>query len=153
MGKEKVESDEIQPTFEEIKVHPENYLQVFVITRKRIVKTNYVLAKNKEFSLQDDSTTYKVDPDRTYLLPRSTGGIIPTSFYKEGKCDPIEIRNKNKGIPANALTLLWNPALYKPLVKFDDKKYSIIVIGLILASIVMYAGTLYFLFVHNGGIL
>lgn len=71
---------------------------------------------------------------------------FPCLYYNEKFNKPMDFSDKNKGIPSRALNLMWNPTLYRILFTPDNDKTNKIIIIVMIASIIMYAVTLYLKF-------
>lgn len=91
-----------------------------------INQTSFIYEKKK----------YEIDSDLIYLYP-SNNGYIPTLFYVKGNNKPVQLENKNKGIPARALHLLWNHTLYKVLVALESDRTNLIVIILLIVVLLL----------------
>lgn len=109
-------------------------IEVNILTKNKIIHSQMVDIKKTSFLY--DTLTYHIDSDSIYLYP-SNNGYIPTLFYEKNKKEPIRLENKNKGIPARALHLLWNHTLYKELVSLEKDRTNLIIIILLVVVLVM----------------
>lgn len=123
-----------------IKENPENYMQVNIIKKNKMIETFYKYINKKTFTYW--SKDYDIDSKGIILLPRK-GYFIPAIFFREGHKNPVIFDNKNKGIPSRAMTLLYDLRLYRALIKLEEKNINIIliilnIVTLILLSVVIY---------------
>lgn len=134
-------------TFDMIASHPEKYIEIHILKKHRMVEVFHIYATDDKFKYGEgkEEMTYNVKADCIYLFPKKKGLIMPSSFYYYNNANPISFKNENKGIPANALTLLWNPRLFAPLVQPDDSIINLILIGLIIGQMIFLAISDYFL--------
>ena len=130
-----------------VKKHPENYIEINMINRNRMVDNFYILYNKAIFTYRE--TTYNIDEKRIYLLPSKSGFLMLTSFYKEGTEDAKNFKQSNKGITSKALTLLYNERLYLYLLSTDDKKYNFFIAVFCIAILICYGLGAYFVF--SGG--
>ena len=86
---------------------------------------------------------YNIDSKAIFLVPCKKS-FMPTSYYIEGCKKPLEFTNMNRGIPCNALSLLWKYKLYKVLMELEEKNLNFILIVILLASMIMYGVSMYF---------
>lgn len=123
--------------------YPEKYLEINIIHKDnfRLVETVYAFVKDKEF--EHGGKKYNIDSKAIFIIP-SKKSFVQTSYYIEGNPKPILFDEKNKGIPCNALSLLWNYKLYSILMDIDKKELNWILIILLIASLVAYAFGLYY---------
>lgn len=143
-NKDDIEKKLDEINIDDIKKNPEKYIEINMIGENRMV-TNFFIYSHKN-TFKHKNKTYKINPKYTYLIPTSKGYFIPSAFYKEGQQKPRKFNNKNKGIPCNALTLLWDIRLYKLLVKPEDKQLNFILIILSILILIFSGITAYFYF-------
>lgn len=121
--------------------NPEKYLEVNMVGNKNnIIVTFHRYIDDNTFKYK--SKTYNVKADGIVLIPKR-GYFSPTIFYKEGKSNPINFENTNKGIPSRALTLLYDLRLYRTLIQIDKKNVNLILIILNIVSLIMLSAIIY----------
>ena len=130
--------------FKDIQKHPEKYIEVNMIRKDRLVDTFYIFSNKDKFIW--GKKDYDVDPEFVYLIPTTKGYFIPSAFYREGSKKPRSFKNENKGIPCNALSLIYDLRLYVPLVNTENKNLNFFLIIISLAILVLYGITTYFNF-------
>lgn len=128
----------------DVKKNPEQYIEINMVTKSRVVDTFYVRSDRKKFYYKDHD--YNVDEEAIYLLPTKLGLFMPTSHYKEGVYQPRGFRQTNKGITGKALSLLYMEQLYTSLLYSEDLKYNLFIVILSIASLICYGVGCYFLF-------
>lgn len=109
-------------------------IEVNVLTKNKIISTQMVDIKQTSFMYDDFK--YEIDSDSIYLYP-SKNGYIPTLFYVKDNKESLVLENKNEGIPARALHLLWNHTLYKVLVSLENDRTNLIVIILLVVVLLL----------------
>ena len=119
-------------TFDEIEIN--------ILYHKKIITTFILDASEKTFKFEE--TTYNININKAFFYPTDKD-FLPALFYKKNSSDPLVFKNKNDGIPARALHLLWNHRLYKVLVSLDKDRTNLIIIILLLASIFLYGLRMY----------
>jgi hypothetical protein len=134
-----------------IKHSPENHLEINIVKRSRVVDTFAIPIDKKVFHYKDKQ--YKIVEEGIYLLPTKGGLLMPSSFYREGKADPVGFRNTNKGITGKALSLLYMEQLYTSLLYAEDNKYNLFIVILLIACLIAFGVACYFVFMHGGGII
>lgn len=139
---------EAETDIKKIKKNPENYLEINMVKKSRVVDTFYLIVDQKSFKYKN--VKYNINEDVVYLLPMK-GYFVPTCYYKEGTPNPVGFKQKNKGITGKALTLLYKTRLYETLLKVEDSSLNIFVVFLTLILLILYGIGMYFLFFHNGG--
>lgn len=123
--------------------NPENYIEINVIKKIRIVDSFYISSKLKHFKYKD--MEYDIIEEKIYILPTKGNYFMPTSFYYEGDKDPISFKQTNKGITGKALSLLYNSKLYADLFSEDETKYNLFIVVFLMISITAYFIGLYYL--------
>ena len=131
-----------------ISKNPENYIEINFIKKIRIVDSFYIHSNIKEFTY--GKTVYKIDEESIYILPTKKGYFMPTCFYKEEVVNPVNFKQKNKGITGKALSLLYDPKFYDDLFSAEEGKYNLFVVVFLLISIGSFLVGLYF--VLSGGV-
>jgi len=99
-------------------------------------------------SFKHDGKQYNIDNDKVYFTPKIEKKetiYTPSLFYKYNSINPLDIKNKNKGIPARALYLLWNHALYSVIVTFETDKTNKLIILLLAINGILFGIRLYFM--------
>ena len=139
---------EAETDLKKIKKNPEQYLEINMVKKSRVVDTFYLKAEKKHFNYKDKK--YQIDEDVVYLLPMK-GYFVPTCYYKEGTNKPVGFKQKNKGITGKALTLLYKTRLYETLLRVEDNNLNVFIVILTLVLLILYGIGMYFLFFHNGG--
>lgn len=127
--------------------HPDRYIEVNIKGENRIFTNLFIYAKEKQFEYK--RRKYTIDPNCIYVLPKKQG-FIPTIFYKEGDSKPLSFKNTNKGIPARAMSLLWNLRLYRQLVIVEDKNINWLLVVVVLAQCILLGVGIYLRFFHTG---
>lgn len=123
--------------------HPEQYIEINLIKKSRVVDTFFIFADKATFTYKDKK--YNINEEGVYLLPKK-GFFIPTAFYYQNKTDPVGFKETNKGITGKALTLLYKHRLYELLLRVEDNSYNIFVIILSIVTLIVFAVALYFMF-------
>jgi hypothetical protein len=141
-------SKDAETDMKKVKKNPEQYLEINMVKKSRVVDTFFIKAENKTFDYKNKN--YTIDEDVVYLLPMK-GYFVPTCYYKEGTGKPVGFKQRNKGITGKALTLLYKTRLYETLFKVEDNSLNIFIVFLTLILLILYAIGMYFLFFHNGG--
>lgn len=122
-------------------------IEINILQKNKFIHTEIItLTSKKEFEIEEKK--YDVKPECVYLIP-CKNGFMPTSFYIEGNKEPLDLKDKNKGIPSRALHLLWNPILYQELVTPEEDKTNLIIIIMLLAGFVLHGIKLYL--TYGGG--
>lgn len=140
----KDDEDKTKNDEDDIYKNPEKHLEINIIKRDkfRMVETFYQFV-SKEKTFKHDSVEYDIDSKAIFLVPCKKS-FMPTSYYIEGCKKPLEFTNMNRGIPCNALSLLWKYKLYKVLMELEEKNLNFILIVILLASMIMYGVSMYF---------
>jgi hypothetical protein len=133
-----------------IKKSPENYLEINIVKRSRVVDTFAVSIDRKSLTYKDKK--YNITEKFIYLLPTKAGYLMPTSFYKEDREEPVGFLNTNKGITGKALSLLYSEQLYATLLFSEDEKYNLFIVILLIGCLIAFAVGCYFVFFHEGGL-
>lgn len=133
-----------------IRRHPEEFLEINIIKKSRVVDTFAVPIDKRVIHYKKQE--YKITEKFIYLLPTKSGYLMPTSFYKEGHGDPVGFLNTNKGITGKALSLLYTEQLYATLLYSEDEKYNLFIVILLIGCLVAFAVGCYFVFFHQGGL-
>jgi len=133
-----------------IKKSPENYLEINIVKRSRVVDTFAVSIDRKSLTYKDKK--YNITEKYIYLLPTKAGYLMPTSFYKEDREEPVGFLNTNKGITGKALSLLYSEQLYATLLFSEDEKYNLFIVILLIGCLIAFAVGCYFVFFHEGGL-
>ena len=131
----------------QVKKHPENYIEINMVKKIRIVDNFYIEASNKTFDYKDFK--YNIDEESLYLLPTKGGIFIPSCFYYEGTANPTNFKQKNQGITSKALSLLYDEDLYRDLYSGEEGKYNFFIVILSIATLVIFGIGNYYLW--NGG--
>jgi len=134
-----------------IRKNPENYLEINVVKKSRVVDVFCIPVEKKSFHYK--KLKYEVKEDGIYLMPTKTGLLMPSSYYREGNPKPAIFQNTNKGITGRALTLLYKEELYRQILFAEDPKYNIFIVILLIAILICFGIGAYFVFVHGGGII
>lgn len=143
---ESVKEDDLK----EINKNPQDYIEINMVKRIRIVDTFFIKSNIRMFHYK--TVVYQIKEEEVYLLPTKTGFFMPTSFYYENNTYPISFKQTNKGITGKALSLLYNPDLYRDLFSENEAKYNLFIVILLILSIGFYLVGLYFL-VKNWGLI
>jgi len=133
-----------------VKRNPEEYLEINIIKKSRVVDTFAIPIEKKKFHYKEKE--YKIVEDGIYLLPTKGGLLMPSSFYREGRPEPTGFKNTNKGITGKALSLLYMEQLYTSLVYAEDQKYNLFIVILLIACLIAFGIGCYFVFMHGGGL-
>ena len=141
---ESVKDDELK----KISKNPENYIEINFIKKIRIVDSFFIHSNIKEFTY--GIVTYNIDEESIYILPTKKGYFMPTCFYKEEVADPVNFKQKNKGITGKALSLLYDPKFYADLFSGEEGKYNLFVVVMLIVSLSSFLVGLYF--VLSGGV-
>lgn len=123
-----------------VKKNPENYIEINMINKSRMVDNFYIPITRKNFKYRDK--TYSVNEKKIYLLPSKSGFFMLTSFYKEGQRQPKSFENTNKGITSKALSILYNERLYHDLFAPDETKYNFIIAVFSIVCLALYCAGL-----------
>jgi len=118
-------------------------IEVNILSEDKILHSQTIDTENDTFILE--KFEYHLDMKKVFLYP-SKNGFFPVLFYKNKNKEPLEFKNKNKGIPSRALHLLWNHRLYKVLVELENDKTNLIIIILLIANIVAFGIRMYLLY-------
>lgn len=128
--------------------YPENYLEVNIVRKSRVVDNFYIPVDKKQFHYKN--VVYPVKENGIYLMPTKSGLLMPTSFYRENHKEPAIFKNTNKGITGRALTLLYKEGLYRQILFAEEPKYNLFIVILLIATLVAFAVGCYFVFLHGG---
>lgn len=128
--------------------YPENYLEVNIVRKSRVVDNFYIPVDKKQFHYKN--VVYPVKENGIYLMPTKSGLLMPTSFYRENHKEPAIFKNTNKGITGRALTLLYKEGLYRQILFAEEPKYNLFIVILLIATLVAFAIGCYFVFMHGG---
>lgn len=134
----------------QVKKNPEDYVEINMIKKTRVVDAYYIPAEKKVFHYKKKE--YHVKEDSIYLLPTKTGMFMPTCYYHEDKNEPTGFKQTNKGITGKALSLLYMEQLYTSLLYSEDLKYNFFIVILSIASLIAFGIGCYFVFFHGGGL-
>jgi len=93
--KESLKENELQ----EVKKHPELYIEINMIMTNRIVDSFYIPTTLKHFTYKGKK--YNIKDDTLYLLPLKSQYLMPTCVYRENDCNPVVFKQTNKGITPN----------------------------------------------------
>jgi len=140
---ESVKEDDLK----EVTTNPQNYIEINIIKKIRIVDTFYIPSNIKKFKYR--KIVYKIIEEEIYLLPTKRGFFMPTSYYYENFIEPVSFKQTNIGITGKALSLLYDENLYKDLFSGDEAKYNIFIVIFLIISISSYIVGLYY--VLGGG--
>lgn len=132
----------------DVKKYPENYIEINVINKNRMVDNFYIKLTNKNFKYK--TKTYSIDEKKIYLLPTKSGFFMLTSFYIEDDPNPKSFQKTNKGITSKALSLLYNERLYMDMFSPDETKYNFIIAIFLIVNSCLYIAGLYIQ--YRGGI-
>jgi hypothetical protein len=132
----------------QIKMHPEDYLEINIVKKSRVVDIFAIPIDKKTFHYKDKE--YKIIEDGIYLLPTKSGLLMPSSFYREGYYEPTSFKNTNKGITGKALSLLYMEQLYTSLLYAEDNKYNLFIVILLLACLIGFGIGCYLIFTFTG---
>jgi hypothetical protein len=128
----------------EVLKNPQEYLEVNIIRKTRIVDTFYIEGSKKILTYK--KLKYKIDEKFIYLLPTKHGFLMPTTFYYEDVTTPVRFGNTNTGITGKALSLLYMPKLYEPLFASDEDKYNLFIVILSVVILICFGIACYFVF-------
>ena len=131
-----------------VKRSPENYIEINMIRKIRIVDNFFIPSSIKTFHYKQK--TYKIDEERIYFLPTKTDFIMPTAFYYEYDDLPTDFKQTNIGITGKALSLLYDENLYRDLFSEDEAKYNFVIVILLIIQLIAYAGGLYLHYGYKG---
>lgn len=126
-----------------VEKNPENYIEINIIKKIRLVDSFYITSDLKKFKYK--KIDYDIIEENVYILPTKSKFFMPTCFFYEDKKDPVSFAQKNKGITGKALTLLYNPKLYKDLFSGEEVQYNLFIVVLYMISISAYLIGLYHL--------
>lgn len=132
----------------EVKRHPEQYIEINIIKKIRVVDTFYIDATNKVFQYKERN--HEIVEENIYLLPTKSGFFIPTIFYYEDNIKPTSFKQLNEGITSKALSLLYDEDLYIDLFSGDESKYNLFVVIFSIITLASFGIGCYFLF--TGGV-
>lgn len=121
---------------------PENYIEINFIKKIRIVDNFFIPSNLKKFHY--NKIVYNIIEENIYILPTKKGYFMPTCFYKEGTIEPVDFKQKNKGITGKALSLLYDPNFYTDLFTAEEGKYNLFIVILLIISISAFMIGLYF---------
>lgn len=143
-----IHSKDAEKDLKKVKKNPEQYLEINMVKKSRVVDTFYIKVDKATFQYKNKH--YHINEDVVYLLPMK-GYFVPTCYYKEGTVNPVGFKQKNKGITGKALTLLYKTRLYDTLLKVEDNSLNIFIVFFTILLMILYGIGMYFLFFHNGG--
>lgn len=123
--------------------NPENYIEINIIKKIRIVDSFYISSKLKKFNYK--KIEYSIVEENIYILPTKQNFFMPTSFFYEGVKDPVSFKQTNEGITGKALSLLYNSKLYRDLFSEDFNEYNMFIVIFLIISIAGYFIGLYHL--------
>lgn len=126
--------------------NPRNYIEINIIKKIRVVDNFYIPSNLKNFTYK--SQDYEIDEGSIYLLPTKTGFLIPTSFYYEGDIihKPVDFKQTNEGITGKELSLLYDEELFKGLFPFNETKYNLFIVILLIFALGSFWVAIYMLF-------
>lgn len=133
-------------TLEDIKLHPEKFIEINIVNRNEIIESQYVFAEHETFKINDK--TYRINHKKKLHKPKGEY-IIPALFYIEGYENPIDFKNKNIGIPAKILSLLFDSRLYRMLIHPEDYSLNWVLIIIYIIIICLISVVIYLLY-NNG---
>jgi hypothetical protein len=138
-----------------VKNNPEKYIEINMIEKSEVVDSFYLPVNTKDFEYGEKGFEHKFElkEDCLLLLPIKDNQIMLCAIFNYNETYPISFKQTNKGITANAFTILYNPKLYQPLLYSEDYKYNFWIVIMLIISTICYSIGLYFMFFHNGGIL
>jgi hypothetical protein len=139
---------EAENDLKQIKIHPEDYLEINIVKKSRVVDIFAIPIDKKTFHYKKQE--YKIIEDGIYLLPTKSGLLMPSSFYREGYYEPTSFKNTNKGITGKALSLLYMEQLYTSLLYAEDNKYNLFIVILLLACLIGFGIGCYLIFTFTG---
>ena len=122
----------------------ENY-QINILLENNVIEAFEKPYTDKKFEY--NGKKYNINNKYVYYIPiaeKDKTGYLPVLHYYEGNPNPINITNKNEGIPARALYLLWNHALYSVIVTFETDRTNKLIILILLINAIMFGIRLYF---------
>jgi len=122
-------------------------LEINIFKKNKTLETFYLGEDKKSFEFNNKK--YLVDKKKSYYFFEGNRFFF-SLFYIEGKPNPVSFLNKNNGIPARALNLLWDTKLYKVLVEYETDKTNLIIVILLLINLFLVGVRLYLL-VKGGG--
>lgn len=134
----------------EVKSNPENYIEINMVTKSRVIDSFYIPSDKKKFHYKEK--IYDIDEEAIYLLPTKAGYFVPSSYYKEGIPAPKGFKNTNKGITGKAFSLLYMEQLYTSLLYTDETKYNLFIVILSIALLIIFTAGLYLTVFYNGGV-
>lgn len=132
-----------------VKKHPENYIEINMINKNRMVDNFYLSFGKKSFRYR--GTKYFVDEKRIFLLPSKSGLLTLTCFYKEGSPKAKDFKQMNKGITSKALSILYKEELYQELLVSESKLYNFFIAIFSIILLIVQCIAYYLLF--RGGTL
>ena len=138
--KNKKEVHEVKPD----EMFPE--YEINIMNKDEIIYTLHIPFKAKQFKHND--FTYNVDNEKAFLYPTDKG-YIPVLYYREKEKNPLDFKDKNKGIPSRALHLLWNHSLYSVIVTYESDRTNKLIIIIMLAGLIMFGLRMYL--AYGGG--
>jgi len=128
------------------KIHknPENYIEINMIKKIRMVDNFYIPGNLKNFTY--NKIKYDIIEENIYILPTKKGFFMPTSFYYEGNKQPVDFINLNQGITGKGLSLCYEKKSYEDVFSGEEVKYNLFVVVFLIIGISAYAIGSYFLF-------
>jgi len=130
-------SKDAETDIKKILKSPEQYIEINMIRKRRVVDTFFIFAEKKSFKYRN--LVYAIDEDIVYLIPKRGGYFVATCYYKEGRKSPVNFKQTNKGITGKAMTLLYKQKLYQSLLHIEKNSLNIIIVILLIATMVMFA--------------
>ena len=143
-------SKDAEIDLKKVQRNPELYIEINMVRKSRLVDAFYIFAEKKTFLYKKKE--YNIKEDGIYLLPKKKGSyFMPTSFYREGKNDPVSFKQLNKGITGKALSLLYSENLYANLLfDNDEQKYNFFIVILLIGILVCWGVMYWMLFIRHG---
>jgi hypothetical protein len=143
-------SQDAEIDLKKVQKNPELYIEINMVRKSRLVDAFYIFAEKKTFFYKKKE--YSIKEDGIYLLPKKKGSyFMPTSFYREGKNDPVSFKQLNKGITGKALSLLYSENLYANLLfDNDEQKYNFFIVILLIGILVCWGIMYWMLFLRTG---
>lgn len=135
-------------TLEDLRENPEKFLEINLIKENEIIETHYVFVEKKKFKI--NNFEYEIIHKRTLHSPKGNY-IIPTLYYLEDKPKPLDFKNRNIGIPAKVLSLLFDSRLYRMLVHPEEGNLNWVLIILTIIDIGLIVASIFFL--QSNGVL
>jgi len=130
----------------EVVKNPRNYIEINIIKKIRVVDSFYIPSNLKNFQYKNQD--YEIDEGSIYLLPTRTGFLMPTSFYYEGDIihKPVDFKQTNEGITGKELSLLYDEELFKGLFPFNETRYNLFIVILLIFTLASFWVGVYMLF-------